>query len=108
MNNGIIILSTVLSQQEGESIATELVDKKLAACVNIIPKLTSVYRWQGKVHKDNELLLIIKTNQLKERQVYDYIKNMHSYDTPEIITIDINNIDEKYANWLNSAINEKT
>jgi len=108
MNNAIVILSTVPTQEEAESIATKLVNDHIAACVNIIPKITSFYRWQGKVHNDSELVLIIKTNQLKEQQVYDYIKDMHSYDTPEIITLDVNNIDDKYANWLNLAINEKT
>ena len=106
MTNGIVILSTVSSHQEGDKIATKLVNEHIAACVNIIPKIFSIYRWQGQVHKDEELLLIIKTNQQKEAQVYDIIKDMHNYDTPELITFDMKNIDDKYANWLNSTINE--
>ena len=106
MTDGIVILSTVSSQEEGDQIATKLVNDHIAACVNIIPKISSIYHWQGKVHKDEELLLIIKTIQYKEAQVYDIIKDMHSYDTPELITLDMKNIDDKYANWLNSTINE--
>jgi periplasmic divalent cation tolerance protein len=95
----------VPNQKEGESIASYLVENHLAACVNIIPKLTSIYEWKGKIQKDSELLLIIKTNTLKEQQVYDNIKIMHTYETPEIITVDINNIDNEYSEWLNSVVN---
>lgn len=102
-----IILTTVSSKEEGESIASKLVEKKLAACVNILPKMTSVYRWENKINKDDEFLLIIKTAEYLEQEVYDFIKNNHSYEVPEIITLDIKNIDKKYSEWLNSSIESK-
>ena len=102
-----IILTTVSSKEEGESIASKLVEKKLAACVNILPKMTSVYRWENKINKDDEFLLIIKTAEYLEQEVYDFIKNNHSYEVPEIITLDIKNIDKKYSEWLNLSIESK-
>lgn len=102
-----IVLTTVSSKKEGESIASKLVVKELAACVNILPKMTSVYRWENKIHKEDEFLLIIKTAAYLEQEVYDYIRDSHSYEVPEIITLDIKNIDKKYSEWLNSNIKPK-
>lgn len=104
---GIIVLTTVLSKKEGERIASKLVEKKLAACVNILSQMKSIYRWENKIHKEDEFLLIIKTAEYLEREVYDYIRNNHSYEVPEIITLDIKNIDKKYSEWLNSSIKSK-
>ena len=106
-NKAIIILTTVSSKEEGERIATKLVGNKLAACVNILPKMTSIYRWENKINKDDELLLIIKTAEYLEPKVYDFIRDNHSYEVPEIITLNIQNIDKKYSEWLNSSIDTK-
>ncbi len=106
-NKAIIILTTVSSTKEGESIASILVENKLAACVNILPKMTSIYRWDNKVNKEHEFLLIIKTSEYLERNVYNYIRVNHSYEVPEIITLDIKNIDKKYSEWLISSIELK-
>ncbi len=103
----IIILTTVSSKAEGERIASKLVENKLAACVNILPKMTSVYRWENKINQDDELLLIVKTAEYLEQEVHDYIRDNHSYEVPEIITLDIKNIDKKYSEWLNSSIKPK-
>lgn len=107
-NNAIIIiLTTVSSHKEGESIAEKLVEAKMAACVNILPKMTSIYRWDNKINKENEFLLIIKTAEYLEQEVYDFIRANHSYEVPEIITLNIKNIDKKYSDWLNSSIKPK-
>ena len=102
-----IILTTVSSDLEGESIASKLVQNNLAACVNILPKMKSIYKWENKIINQNEFLLIIKTTRNMEQYVYDFITDNHSYEIPEIITLDINNIDEKYSEWLNSNIKSK-
>jgi periplasmic divalent cation tolerance protein len=104
MDQEIIILSTVPSAIEGEKIAEFLVTNKIAACVNIIPNIKSIYEWQGKMQRDNELLLIIKTTTQNESQVYDKISVMHSFDIPEIISLKVENIDKKYSEWLNSVV----
>ena len=106
-NKAIIILTTVSSTNEGESIALKLVEKRLAACVNILPKITSIYRWDNKINKEDEFLLLIKTNAYLEEEVYDSIRDNHSYEVPEIITLEINNIDKKYSEWLISSIELK-
>ncbi|NHZ84421.1 MAG: divalent cation tolerance protein CutA [Planctomycetia bacterium] len=106
-SNSIIIISTVPSAEEGERHSSNLVEKRLAACVNILPKITSVYLWKNKINKDDEFLLIIKTAEHLEQEVYDYIRANHSYEVPEIITLDLKNIDKKYFEWLNSSIKPK-
>lgn len=105
--NAVLILSTVPSAEEGERIASKLVEKKLSACVNILPQMTSIYRWDNKINKENEFLLIIKTAEYLEQEVYEFIRDNHSYEVPEIITLDIKNIDQKYSEWLNSSIKPK-
>ena len=107
-NKPILVLTNVSLLEEGESIASKLVENKLAACVNILPKMTSFYWWNNKITKDDEFLLLIKTISNHEREVYDYIRENHRYEVPEIITLDINNIDKKYSEWLNSSIESKT
>lgn len=106
-NKPILVLTNVSLMEEGESIASKLVENKLAACVNILPKMTSVYWWNNKITKDDEFLLLIKTISNHEHEVYDYIRDNHSYEVPEIITLDINNIDKKYSEWLNSSVELK-
>ena len=106
-NKAIIILTTVSSTKEGESIASKLVENKLAACVNILPKMTSIYRWENTINKEDEFLLIIKTAEYLEQKVYEFIRDNHSYEVPEIITLGINNIDIEYSTWLNSSIELK-
>ena len=104
INNPLLIITTVSSKEEGEKIASKLVDNKLAACVNILPQMTSIYRLENKVHNEKEFLLTLKTAKYLEQEVYDYIRNNHSYEVSEIITLEINNIDKKYSEWLNSSI----
>jgi len=108
IHKNIFIITTVPSKQEGETIASKLVENNNAACVNIIPNVTSIYKWNNKINKDDELLLLIKTSTENEAQVYDIIRDKHSYGVPEIITIEINNIDKKYGEWLNSCVNPKS
>jgi len=103
-NKAIIILTSVSSKEEGETIASQLVENNLAACVNIMPKSTSIYRWENKIIKKDEFLLIIKASEIVELQVYDIIGDNHSYEVPEIITLNIQNIEKNYSEWLNSCI----
>ena len=101
----IIVLTTVPSTKAGESIAKRLVEQRAVACVNILPKMTSIYHWEGQIQKEDEYLLIIKSVKEREKEVYDLIRKLHSYDVPEILTIPIQNGDESYLNWLQSCTN---
>ncbi len=94
------MLCTVPDRPAGERIAQALVEERLAACVNLVPGLTSIYRWQGKVEKEAECLLIIKTAAARFEAVKDRIQALHSYDLPEIIAIPISHGETGYLKWL--------
>lgn len=96
----LITLTTTAKTEEAESLANGLVESRLAACVQILPKMTSVYYWQGKVEKESEHLLLIKTLAEKYEAVEKYILDHHSYDTPEIVAIDAEKVSAGYLKWL--------
>ena len=96
----LIILTTTSNSDEAESLANGLVESRLAACVQILPKITSVYYWQGKVERENEHLLLIKTLPEKYEAVEKYILDHHGYDTPEIVAIDAEKVSAGYLKWL--------
>jgi periplasmic divalent cation tolerance protein len=100
MTNARIVLSTTGSQEEGRKIAQALVDRHLAACVNIVPHLESVYRWQGKVETANEWLLVIKTQADLFERVRNTVKELHSYDLPECLMVEVSAGSAEYLSWI--------
>ena len=96
----IIVLMTAKDITEAEKIAGELVKDGLAACVNIINKVRSVYRWQGEICRDTEALCIIKTVKGNFEPLKDKIKSLHSYTVPEVIGLPIDAGSNKYLKWL--------
>ena len=97
----IVIYCTVPSKDVGKNIAYHLVENKLAACVNILPGITSIYYWQGKQCEDEELLLIIKSKDSLFEKVKESILSNHPYDVPEIITLQIKEGNKPYLDWIN-------
>lgn len=95
-----LILSTVPSLEKAEEIGKILVKKKLAACTNIIPKIISIYEWEGEIQNDNEALMIIKTSKEKAEKVKEEILKLHSYTLPEIIFLDPTGGHKDYKNWV--------
>jgi len=93
-------LSTVDSVELGRKIAGALVDAGLAACVNIIPGVRSVYRWQGKICDEEELLLLIKTTAARFEEVRRLIRSLHTYQVPEVISLPVGAADRDYISWL--------
>ncbi len=81
-------------------MATILVEERLAACVNLVPGLTSIYRWQGTLRREPEYLLLIKTTAARFTQVRERIRALHPYEVPEIIALPIRDGDPAYLNWL--------
>ena len=100
MTDTRIVLTTAGSPQEAEKIARALVERRLAACVNIIPQIQSVYRWKEKIEQETEWLLIIKTRLNIFDSVRDAIKELHSYDLPECVMLDVSDGGEAYLNWV--------
>jgi len=96
----IVLYCTVPNADEAKSIARLLINKKLAACCNVIPGLISIYRWKGKMEEENEVLLYIKTSSKKYEQLEKEIKMIHSYSVPEIIAIPVANASQAYLDWI--------
>lgn len=101
--DNIIILCTTNSQLSAETIANALVEAKCAACVNIIPKIVSVYRWEDKIEKDEEYLMLIKTRKELFESVRDRIIRLHPYDVPEIVSLDITDGSKSYLEWIKNS-----
>ena len=95
-----ILFVTVPDAQLADAIAHGLVERRFAACVNIIPGATSVYRWEGALHKDPEVLLIIKTRAGALNEVTQFIKEKHTAKIPEIISLPITEGSPSYLEWL--------
>lgn len=96
----IIILCNTNSQENAELIAQTLVSEELCACVNIIPKIQSIYKWQGKIENDTEFLMLIKTKNELFEQVKNRILELHPYEVPEVISFDITNGNKEYLDWV--------
>ncbi len=104
MAQPILILCTCPNEEEAVRLAESLVAEHLAACVNILPRMLSIYRWQGKVETAAEHLLVIKSTQQRFSNLESRIGQLHSYDTPEIIAVPIGEGSEKYLQWLNEQV----
>ena len=104
MTDKRIVLSTAGSEDEARKIATHLVEHRLAACVNLVPRIQSIYRWQGKVESSQEWLLIIKTTASQFPAVRDAIGELHSYDVPECLSVAIEEGSETYLNWIAASV----
>jgi periplasmic divalent cation tolerance protein len=104
MTDKRIVLSTAGSEEEARKIARHLVEHRLAACVNILPQIQSIYRWQGKVEESREWLLLIKTTAEKFSHVTDAISELHSYDLPECIALSIEDGSARYLEWIEHSI----
>jgi len=99
----IIILITAGSEEEAHKIAKLVVNQKKAACVNIVPRVDSLFRWKGKIDSAHESLLLVKTRASLLSEIVSLVKQAHSYDVPEIIALPIVGGSEEYLKWLDSA-----
>jgi periplasmic divalent cation tolerance protein len=95
----IIVLTTAGSKDEARNIAQSLVESRLAACVNIIPKIESVFRWEDNVQDSEEWLLLIKTRSANFEAVKEAIRKLHSYDLPECVSMDVADVEDGYLKW---------
>ena len=95
-----ICLVACPNQEVGSAVAKSLVDRELAACVQILPPMRSVYRWKGEVCIDEEVLLVIKTAENLTDEVRKAVEEIHPYEVPEFVAIRATEVSEKYSSWL--------
>ncbi len=95
-----LALATAAGEEQAVAIARALVEERLAACVNLIPNIRSIYRWRGAVEDDREWLLLIKTTAAQYKKMERRILEMHSYETPEVIELSIAGGSAPYLRWL--------
>lgn len=107
MGEFIVVYVTAGSAEEGERIAAALVEERLAACVNRVSNVRSVYRWEGKVERADEELLIVKTSRALFERLKKRIAELHSYSVPEVIALPILEGSESYLNWLHEELAKK-
>jgi periplasmic divalent cation tolerance protein len=94
----VVLCTTPL--EAASTLASKLVEERLAACVNVLPKVTSVYRWQGAVEHSEEALLIVKTSDARLAALAARIDALHPYDVPEIVALDVDEANAAYAAWV--------
>lgn len=100
----LIVLTTTSTAGEAESLAEKIVEAKLAACVQILPQLTSVYFWENAVRNNPESLMLIKTLDSKFEALSEFIRTNHTYDIPEIVAINAEKISESYLKWMSTSL----
>jgi periplasmic divalent cation tolerance protein len=100
----LIVLTTCPAIEAAEALAEQIVEARLAACVQVLPQMTSVYWWEGTVQRDAEFLLLIKTLPEKWDELRDFITANHSYDVPEIVAVSSEMLSDRYAAWLHDVL----
>jgi periplasmic divalent cation tolerance protein len=100
----IAVFITAANKEEATRLADMLVTSHLAACVQILPEIESVYRWQGKVERQREVLLIAKTTEAKFDELEKEVRALHSYETPEVVALQITGGSRPYLEWLTTSV----
>ncbi|MBU1726853.1 MAG: divalent-cation tolerance protein CutA [Candidatus Omnitrophica bacterium] len=100
----IVIFITASNKKEADKIASALIEKKLAACVNIVEKIESVFWWQAKVDRSNEMLMVVKSKKSKFNKILKLVKSLHSYQVPEIIALPIVAGEKSYLSWIDDSV----
>ena len=103
-NDNVVILITASTEEEAHKIADRLLTQRKAACINIVPAVSSVFWWQGKLESDQESLLIIKTSAGLLDEIVSLVKEIHSYDVPEIIALPIVGGNQDYLEWIEEEV----
>jgi periplasmic divalent cation tolerance protein len=103
MSHELIVFVTTPNNDDAAKIAEALVSERLAACVNIVAAVESIYLWEGKVTRDSEALMIIKTSDQRFDELEQRVRQLHSYSTPEVVALRIERGSEQYLNWLRDS-----
>lgn len=100
MSDAIVVFMTAGSAAEAQRIAGELVERQLAACVQILPEIESVYRWKDEIQREKEILILAKTSAAQFDNLEKTVRAIHSYETPEIVAVPISQVSEPYRAWM--------
>jgi periplasmic divalent cation tolerance protein len=100
MERAVFVYTTWPTAVEAEAAGRTLVERRLAACVNILPGMTSIYRWQGALERAEEAVMIVKTRASLTGDVTDTVKQLHSYETPAILVMPLESVEKSYLGWL--------
>jgi len=103
----IVVLTTVGTEEQANLIAREIVARRQAACVNILPGVRSIYRWKGKICKDGELMLVVKTLEEEFDGVSATIRELHSYELPEILAFQVTRGEPDFLAWIASSVDKE-
>ena len=106
MGGMLIVLTTTPSVEEAEGLARKIVDSRLAACVQVLPQMTSFYYWEGVVQRESEHLLLIKTLGEKFAELNAFIHANHSYTVPEVVALDAEKVSDGYLRWMTAYLRE--
>ncbi len=104
MTDKIVVFSTCGSDEEARKVARGLVEKRLAACVNVTPGIRSIYRWQGAIEEDSEYLLMIKSRRDLFERLRAELESLHSYDVPEVVALPVVDGSEAYLGWMDQEL----
>jgi periplasmic divalent cation tolerance protein len=102
----IVVMTTVGTEEQAYLIAREIVGRRQAACVNIVPGIRSIYRWKGKICKDGELLLIVKTLEGELEEIIATIRELHSYELPEILSFHVDHGEPGFLGWIAASVDK--
>jgi periplasmic divalent cation tolerance protein len=103
-SDAIVVLTTVTNTEEAETLARKIIEAQLAACVQILPPMKSVYFWKDEIQTDSEYLLLIKTLTKKYDELEKFIQTNHSYDVPEIVALSAEKVSATYLGWMENYL----
>ena len=104
LSGRVVALSTVASAEEADRLARALVERRLAACVNVVPGVVSHYRWKGELQRDEERLLVIKTRAERIEALREALRELHPYELPELVAFEISDGSPEYLKWLDEGV----
>ncbi len=100
----IVVMTTVEDEAVADSLAESILEKSLAACIQILPPMRSIYRWENRIERSDENLLLIKTSSEKYSELEAFISSVHLYDTPDVLAVEVLAVSEPYRQWLLSEL----